>query len=162
MKRLSLLLIAVVFTLFNLGGCSSKNIQKVNVYEMESFSDIKKDSLTSFTDSKVVNDFVKALNNAEKMPGIVDMADPEYKIEFGEESYFLWISEESSTIMNLKDTHTIYTLSKSSVKRVNELLNSHETSVGYVSLFSSSTNGCFSRTRLSVDNLYSYSIKAAG
>ena len=123
LKRLFLLLIAVVFTLFFLGGCSSKNIQKVDVYEMESFSDIKKDSLTSFTDSKIVNDFVKAFNNAGKRSGIADMADPEYKVEFGEESYFLWISEESGTIMNLKDTHTIYTLSNSSVKTVNELLN---------------------------------------
>ncbi|MFJ7824834.1 hypothetical protein [Psychrobacillus sp. NPDC096623] len=123
MNRLSLLLIAMVFTLFFLGGCSTKNIQRVDVYEMESFSDIKKDSLTSFTDSKVVNDFVKAFNNAEKMPGIVDMGNPEYKVEFGEESYFLWISEESGTIMNLKDTHTIYVLSKSSAKTVNDLLN---------------------------------------
>ncbi|WP_262176656.1 hypothetical protein [Saccharococcus sp. Marseille-Q5394] len=123
MKRLSLFLIAVVFTLFFVGGCSSKNNQKVDVYEMDSFSDIKKDSLTSFTDSEIVNDFVKAFNNAVKMPGIVNMAEPEYKVEFGEESYFLWINEDSGTIMNLNDTHTIYTLSKSSAKTINELLN---------------------------------------
>lgn len=90
---------------------------------MESFSDIKRDSLISFTDSKVVNNFVKAFNDANKMPGIVDMADPKYKVELGEESYFLWIYEESGTIMNLKDTHTVYTLSKSSAKMINELLN---------------------------------------
>ncbi|MFS0687788.1 hypothetical protein AB1K89_00880 [Sporosarcina sp. 179-K 8C2 HS] len=123
MKKLSLLLIAVVFTLFFVSGCSSKNIQKVDVYEMESFSDIKIDSLISFTSSEVVNDFVKAFNNAKKMPGIVDMASPQYKVEFGEESYFLWINDESGTIMNSKDTHTIYTLSKSSAKTINELLN---------------------------------------
>ena len=62
-----------------IGGCSSKNIQKVDVYEMDSFSDIKKDSLTSFTDSKVVNNFIKAFNNANTEPGLVDIADPEYK-----------------------------------------------------------------------------------
>ncbi|MDW0118639.1 hypothetical protein QTL97_17070 [Sporosarcina thermotolerans] len=123
MKRLPLLLIAGVFTLFFVSGCSSKNNQKVVVYEMESFSDIKKDSLTSFTDPEVVNDFVKAFNNAVKMIGIVNMADPEYKVEIGEESYFLWINEERGTIMNLNDTHTIYTLSKSSAKKINELLN---------------------------------------
>jgi len=113
----------VVFTLFFVGGCSSKNIQKVDVYEMESFSDIKKDSLTSFTDSEVVNEFVKAFKKAKKMPGIVNIVDPEYKVEFGEESYFLWISNESGTIMNLKDSHIIYTLSKSSAKKINEILN---------------------------------------
>ena len=123
MKRFSLLLTAAVFTLFFVSGCSSKSIQKVDVYEMESFSDIKKGSLTSFTNSKVVNNFVKAFNNAEKKPGKVDMADPEYKVEIGSETYFLWISEENGTIMNLKDTHTIYTLSKNSTKTMNELFN---------------------------------------
>ena len=41
----------VVFTLFFVGECSSKIIQKVDVYEMESFTNIIKDSLTSFTES---------------------------------------------------------------------------------------------------------------
>ena len=123
LKRLSLLLMAVVFTLFFVGGCSSKNLQKVDVYEMESFSDIKKDSLTSFTDSNVVSDFVKAFNNAKKEPGIVDMADPKYKVEIGSETYFLWISEEHGTIMNVKNTHTVYSMSKISAKTINELLN---------------------------------------
>lgn len=90
---------------------------------MESFSDIKKDSLTSFTDSKVVNNFVKAFNNAKKNPGKVDMANPEYKVEIGSETYFLWISEEHGTIMNVKNTNTIHNLSKGSAKTINELLN---------------------------------------
>jgi len=51
------------------------------------------------------------------------MADPEYKVELGDESYFLWVSEEYGTIMNLNDTNTIYTLSKSSAKTIKELLN---------------------------------------
>ncbi|WP_394188746.1 hypothetical protein [Paenisporosarcina quisquiliarum] len=123
MKRLSLLFIFIVFTLLLVSGCSSKNIEKIDVYEMESFSNIKKDSLTSFTDSKVVSNFVNAFENANKEQGIVDMADPEYKVEIGEESYYLWISEEQGTIMNVNDTHTIYTLSKSSAKTINELLN---------------------------------------
>ena len=85
--------------------------------------DIKKDSLTSFTDSKVVNNFVKAFNNANTEPGLVDMAHPEYKVEIGSETYFLWISEKHGTIMNVKNNNTIYSLSKSSAKTINELLN---------------------------------------
>lgn len=50
------------------------------------------------------------------------MTDPEFKIESGKESYFLWISEDSGTIMNAKDTHIIYSLSESSIKQVNELI----------------------------------------
>jgi hypothetical protein len=121
MKRFFLLLI--VFNVLLIGGCSSGNIEKVDVYQMESFSDIKKNSLTTFSDSKVVGNFVKAFKNAKKEPGIADMADPEYKIEFGKESYFLWTSEEHGTIMNLNDTNTIYSLSKSSAKSINDLLN---------------------------------------
>ena len=123
MKKLSLLFVFVVFTLFLVSGCSSKNIEKVDVYEMESFSVIKKDSLTSYTDSKVVSDFVNAFKNAKKEQGKVDMLDPEYKVEIGENSYYLWISEEQGTIMNVNDTNTIYTLSKSSAKTIKELLN---------------------------------------
>ena len=106
-------------------GCnqSQENIEKVNVYEMKSFSAIEEDSSTTFTDSKVVKDFIKAFNNAKREPGIVNMADPEYKVELGDESYFLWVSEEYGTIMNLNDTNTIYTLSKSSAKTIKELLN---------------------------------------
>ncbi|MCL6572919.1 MAG: hypothetical protein K6T88_14745 [Bacillus sp. (in: Bacteria)] len=122
MKKLSLLFIFVVFTLLFVSGCSSKNIEKIDVYEMESFSIIKEDSLASYTDSKVVSNFVNAFKNANKEQGIVDMDDPEYKVEIGEESYYLWISEEQGTIMNVNDTHTIYTLSKSFAKTINELL----------------------------------------
>jgi hypothetical protein len=106
--------------------CCSKspdNIEKVNVYKMKSFSVIEEDSLVTFSDSKMIKDFVKAFNTAKKVPGIVDMADPAYKIELGDKSYFLWITQESGTIMNLNDTKTIYTLSKSSVKTIYELLN---------------------------------------
>ena len=90
---------------------------------MESFSVIKKDSLTSYTDSKVVSNFVNAFKNAKKEQGVVDMSEPDYKVEFGEESYYLWVSEEQGTIMNINVTHTSYTLSKSSGITINELLN---------------------------------------
>lgn len=89
---------------------------------MESFSAIKKNSLTSYTDPKVVSNIVKAFKKAKKEPGVVEMVDPEYKVEFGEESYYLWISSEHGTIMNLEDTHTTFTLSKSSAKTIYELV----------------------------------------
>jgi hypothetical protein len=112
-----------IFTSFFIVGCSSGNIEKVKVYQMKSFSSVEKDSLTTFTDSKTVKDVIKTFNNAKKEPGIVNRADPEYKVELEDESYFLWISEEYGTIMNMNDTNTIYTLPKNSVKTINELLN---------------------------------------
>lgn len=51
------------------------------------------------------------------------MTDPQYQFSIGEESYFLWITEDSGTIMNSKDTHTIYTLSSNSVQKIYEFVN---------------------------------------
>ncbi|TYR72541.1 hypothetical protein FZC79_22450 [Rossellomorea vietnamensis] len=65
----------------------------------------------------------EAINKAEKQPGIVNMADPQFKIVHGKETYFLWISEKSETIMNAEDTHTIYSLNDYSIQQVNALLN---------------------------------------
>lgn len=90
---------------------------------MKNFSTVKEDSLTTFIDLETIKDFSKAFNNAKKEPGIVNMSDPDYKVELGDESYFLWVSEEHGTIMNLSDTNTVYTLSKNSAKTINELLN---------------------------------------
>lgn len=65
----------------------------------------------------------KAVSDSKKEPGIVNMTNPQYRFSIGEETYFLWITEKSGTIMNTKDTHTIYTLSDSSVKEIFALVN---------------------------------------
>lgn len=65
----------------------------------------------------------KAVSDSKKEPGIVNMTNPQYRFSIGEETYFLWINEKSGTIMNTKDTHTIYTLSDSSVKEIFEFVN---------------------------------------
>lgn len=109
-----------------MNGCTdgtSMDNEKVSVYEMKSFAEIRKNSLITFTDTKVETAFEEAFHSAERVPGIVDMADPDYRVEFGDEAYFLWISDEHGTIMNTNDTHTIYTLSKSSAKMLYQLLN---------------------------------------
>lgn len=67
--------------------------------------------------------FKRAVSNAKKEPGIVNMAEPQYQFSIGEDTYFLWITKESGTIMNTKDTHTIYTLSSITVKEVYEFFN---------------------------------------
>jgi hypothetical protein len=74
-------------------------------------------------DTETIEMIKEAVDNAEKQPGNVDMADPEFRIEIGEETYFLWIDEKYGTIMNTKDTHTIYSLSDNSIREVNGLLN---------------------------------------
>lgn len=122
MKTLTRFGLLIGFILF-LNGCSSVSVDQVNVYEMENFADAKSDSLISYTDTEDIETFVNAFKTAKKEPGVVDMAEPDYRVEFGEESYFLWISPELGTIMNENDTNTIYSLTKRSAKEIYELVN---------------------------------------
>jgi hypothetical protein len=97
---------------------NTESLEKITIFPMESNSEV-----LVIEDTETIDMIQEAVDNAEKQPGIVDMADPEYKIEIGEEIYFLWVDEKSGTIMNTEDTHTIYSLSENSIKQVNELLN---------------------------------------
>lgn len=74
-------------------------------------------------ESEEIDVFKKAVNDSKKEPGIVNMTNPQYQFSIGEETYFLWITEKSGTIMDTKDTHTIYTLSDSSVEEIYEFVN---------------------------------------
>ena len=122
MKGLFQFIIVMLFIVLFINGCSHGKSEEVTVYEMKSFSEVDEDSITVFTNLTDVNLLVTAFNHAKKEPGIVNMIDPEYKVELRNDSYFLWINEEHGTIMNLKDTHTIYTLSQKSAKAIYELL----------------------------------------
>ncbi|PYF08331.1 hypothetical protein [Ureibacillus chungkukjangi] len=67
--------------------------------------------------------FERAVKDSIKESGIVNMANPEFQFSIANESYFLWISDKAGTIMNTKDTHTIYTLSSSSIEGIYGFLN---------------------------------------
>ncbi|WP_078427473.1 hypothetical protein [Alkalihalobacterium alkalinitrilicum] len=121
MKRLqfsSLLIVCFII----MTACSSENIEKITIYEMENFSAVKEETATDFNMKEEIEVFQKAFNSAVKQSGIVNMADPNYKVNLGEKSYFIWISEGSGTIMNTKDTHTIYSLTNKSAEEVYELI----------------------------------------
>ncbi|HYK74248.1 MAG TPA: hypothetical protein VEV44_14225 [Pseudoneobacillus sp.] len=118
-KKICLLMI---IALFILSACSFEKIDKIQLYEMESFSNIRKDSMMIIKDKQDIIQIRNGIDSAKKQPGVVDMADPEYKIEVGKNTYYLWISENSGTIMNLEDTNTIYSLTKYSAKRVGEII----------------------------------------
>lgn len=129
LKKISLVL---TFTLISivLFSCQQNNksniegAEKVNIYEMKSFSEITEESLITITDLEEINSIEKAIKGAEKVLGIVDVLDPHYQVDIREKTYYLWIhNEESGTIMDAKDTNTVYTLSNKSVKKFNKLIN---------------------------------------
>lgn len=100
-----------------------KELKKVNIYKAKSISEVKKDSFIEITDKQAINQLRKAFNHAKNQSGIVNMADPQYKVKIGEKSYFLWISDKSGTIMKIEDTHTIYLLSNESTKLITSKFN---------------------------------------
>ena len=108
-----------------LAGCSQEELA---VEETVSKSDIaitakenpRTINLELNTDEAVI--FERAVKEAIKEPGIVNMTTPQFQFTIDEESYFLWISKESGTIMNTNDTHTIYKISSSSFKEIYEFV----------------------------------------
>ncbi|MFO1442367.1 hypothetical protein KDN24_03830 [Bacillus sp. Bva_UNVM-123] len=118
--RIPHLFVMILFIL--LAACSTERIEKVTISKMKNYSEIVEDSSVEITDSEVISMLKNAVNGAVKRPGIVDMANPQYKVEIGQEAYFLWISTDSGTIMNVKDTHTIFSFSNKAIKQVNELI----------------------------------------
>lgn len=74
-----------------------------------------------------VDVLTKAVKNAVKVPGIVNMANPQYKFSLGDQVYRLWIDDVSGVIMNTEDTTTIYSLTETSLIEVKELVENNET-----------------------------------
>lgn len=128
MKKQIIRLFLLSTCLFLLFGCNhnaeqlNETKQKVKISEMKSFSKENENRNIVITESDEIEIVKAAINSAQKLPGIVNMADPPYKIEIEEESYFLWLSKGDGSIMDVKDTHTLYILSNESVTQLNELL----------------------------------------
>lgn len=76
----------------------------------------------TFTEQAIINDFTKAIKEAYKRDGIADVADPDYKIKLGTDSYFLWLSEDSGMIMFTNDKEILYELTDESTTKLNDIM----------------------------------------
>lgn len=125
MKRYASLasLLTIVVCLLSSCGFEMEKVDEVSVYEMQTFEDVKDIPVRTFTKRNEILVFEKAIQRAKKQRGIVDMADPQYKVALGGKSFFLWVSPKHATIMDVENTHTIYSVSSRSSKNLNELLN---------------------------------------
>ena len=100
-----------------------------NIYDFEMLytNDVAKATLTSIgintspdvTNRQTLQEIQRIILEATEVPGIVDMANPNYRILFenplGESfSVFLWLPEEDgeAVISSSRNTHTIYTIPK--------------------------------------------------
>lgn len=77
----------------------------------------------TFDKEKDVSIFKNAVTTAERLSGIVDVANPPYSFSIGDETYSLWLSEHySGSIMNMDDTHTLYTLTEDAKEQLLALI----------------------------------------
>ena len=76
-----------------------------------------------FEDTNEIAIFSTAVSDSIMEPGISTIVYPKYIFSLGEESYFLWMTEDDGYIMNTKDTYTIYSLSNTSFNKVKEIVN---------------------------------------
>ncbi|MCZ8538603.1 hypothetical protein M9R32_15605 [Paenisporosarcina quisquiliarum] len=123
MKILCVLIIVVGLILV---GCSQKQEIKKSASPLETSSETvttTKAITIELKETEEIDLFTKAVNDSIKEPGIVNMTNPQYQFTIGKESYLLWIAEDSGTIMNTKDTHTIYSLPSSAVEEIYEFVN---------------------------------------
>lgn len=100
------------------------NLESVTITAMESFTEEKQQSAVVIVDSTDISMLQEAFQSAVKLDGIVDMADPHYKIEMVDQSYFLWINETSGSMMHTEDTHHLYQLSDEAAIQVYEIISS--------------------------------------
>ncbi|MFG3612927.1 hypothetical protein [Rummeliibacillus stabekisii] len=112
MKKNFFLQLTSVMLLLTLVACSSnevKETKEVKVQEMVSFSKEKQNTLKVISDSPKVKVIVNAIRQAKKQKGIVDITDPQYRMDTDQDRYYLWFNENgSATIMNDKDKNTIF------------------------------------------------------
>ncbi|MBB5170591.1 hypothetical protein [Rummeliibacillus stabekisii] len=98
-----------MLTLFACSSNEVKETKEVKVQEMVSFSKEKQNTLKVISDSPKVKVIVNAIRQAKKQKGIVDITDPQYRMDTDQDRYYLWFNVNgSATIMNDKDKNTIF------------------------------------------------------
>ncbi|WP_434399851.1 hypothetical protein M1Q06_12695 [Planococcus sp. 11815] len=130
MRKLSVLSLLLIM-LFTLTACQNGSLNaeqqaadKIVLYKMESFGQVMENSRLEVTDEQTIELFAEAISRADKVSGIADVADPNFKVEFGEKEFYLWVSANHGSAMDEADTHTLYTLEEQHAEQLYSFLSS--------------------------------------
>ena len=131
----AVMLLMVLLTACNqYGDLNESEIENLTVsIVVEDLKDIRDPHITyKKQDTKALEVITKAINQAEKVEGIVNVISPDYYVVVnyqdetkGEDTvkyYSIWLSEEHGSMMDMKDTHTIYTLPSSMIDELNKYM----------------------------------------
>jgi len=110
----------------------SNQVVKVEISESRGFGVFHAKPFLTFEGEDAagtIERIARAIREAEKQPGIVDIAAPEYDVRLtyrdgSTEAFHLWLDAryEHATIMDVRDTHYIYRVSAESTKDLLEII----------------------------------------
>lgn len=138
MKKFYRFIVSILLIPLILIGCQSTvddetpndEISKVSLSNSNTIGQINTDFFTVYEDEEVLETFQNIFTRAVKQEGIVDIAEPEFDLEViykegNKQEYHLWLGEkdEQSTLMQVEDTHTIYTISEEATNQLIDLVN---------------------------------------
>ncbi|HAM79484.1 hypothetical protein [Ornithinibacillus bavariensis] len=110
---------------------SNTELRTVSISSSRGFANTNSDYFIEYDDTSTLSFFEKLTTSAEKVPGIVNMAEPEFDlfityVDGSTEGYHLWVGAdgEESTLMHAKDTHTIYAIPEDLTSSLKEFVQS--------------------------------------
>ena len=121
----------LLVTIFALAACQNgllnaeqQSTNKIVLYQMESFGLVIENSRVEVTDEQTIELFAEAIAHADKVSGVADVADLDFKVEFGEKEVYLWVAEDHGSVMDEADTHTLYTMEERHANQLYSFLSS--------------------------------------
>ena len=130
MRKLQVLSLLLVM-LLTLTACQNgllnaeqQSADRIVLYQMESFGQVKENTRYEVTDKQTIELFATAISRANKVSGVADVADPNFKVEFGEKEFYLWVSADHGSVMDEADTNTLYTLEQKDAEELYSFLSS--------------------------------------
>ncbi|OED33150.1 hypothetical protein BHE17_12090 [Planococcus maritimus] len=105
-------------------GAEQRDTDKLVLHQMERFGEVKENTRTEVTDTQAIELFADAISRADKLQGIADVIDPDFQLDFGGKTFYLWVSEDQGSVMDESDTHALYTLKEKDAEELYSYLSS--------------------------------------
>ncbi|NDI33626.1 hypothetical protein [Chengkuizengella sediminis] len=137
MKKIILLALSMALISAILLGCQSNGnngladaeVSKVSISKSSGFGKVNPDFFTVYEDEETLKIFKNIILKAVKEAFKVYMVDPQFDLEFiftdgTKQGYHLWVGEkgQKSTLMNIDDTSTIYSISEEMTNQLIDLI----------------------------------------
>lgn len=132
MRKLRMVVIALLAIV--LSSCMDEKLPddelaKVSISKSTGFGSVNTHFIKEYEDEEFLEIFHGAITTAVRNEGIVDMAAPEFDLQVvdtagNKHGYHLWLGQtgQNSTLMDVKDTHTIYSISEDFTDSLSSLI----------------------------------------